>query len=400
MRAGLSGGHDLRLLVGARALFPAMVEAIDAAQHSVHLETYIFDPRGQAQALVEALARAARRGVRVRVLVDGVGTGHVPAAVAALWFDAGVQWEVFSPLGRWGLLLPSGWRRLHRKLCVVDAQQAFCGGINVLDDWLEPGQAPLLKPRLDYAVQVIGPLVADVQSSMQRLWWRAVAAQRLRDADWSAALRAVRASGPPFGRQPRAGRSRAGALAQFLERDNLRHRRRIERSYLRAIGRARHDVLLAHAYFVPGRRMRKALRQAVARGVRVQVLLQSRYENFMQHHAAQPVHHALMRAGVALYAYRASALHGKVAVIDGVWATVGSSNLDPLSLLLAREANVVVHDLNFAQGLRQHLLQAITVDSQRLDPVRWAQRPWRERLLDRVAFGLMRVALFLTGQRY
>jgi cardiolipin synthase len=120
----------------------------------------------------------------------------------------------------------------------------------------------------------------------------------------------------------------------------------------------------------------------------------------MQFHAAQPVHHALMRAGVALYAYRASALHGKVAVIDGVWATVGSSNLDPLSLLLAREANVVVHDAAFAQGLRQQLLQAITVDSQRLDPVRWAQRPWRERFLDRLAFALMRLALFLTGQRY
>lgn len=399
MRAGMSRGHDLRLLVGARALFPAMVAAIDAAQHSVHLETYIFDPRGQAQALVEALARAARRGVRVHVVVDGVGTGPVPAAVAALWFAAGVQWEVFAPLGRLGLLLPSGWRRLHRKLCVVDAAQAFCGGINVLDDWLEPGRSPLAKPRLDYAVQVSGPLVADIQSSMQRLWWRAVAAQRLRDAEWAAVLRAVRTSTPPRTASPHPT-ERTGVWAQFLERDNLRHRRRIERSYLRAIGRAQHDVLLAHAYFVPGRRMRKALRQAVARGVRVQVLLQSRYENFMQFHAAQPVHHALMRAGVALYAYQASALHGKVAVIDGVWATVGSSNLDPLSLLLAREANVVVHDAAFAQGLRQQLLQAITVDSQRLDPVRWAQRPWRERFLDRLAFALMRLALFLTGQRY
>jgi len=201
-----------------------------------------------------------------------------------------------------------------------------------------------------------------------------------------------------------AERASRGMRAIFLLRDNVHHRTHIERSYRRAIARARHEVIIANAYFIPGGRLRRALKHAARRGVRVQLLLQGRYEYFMQYHAARPVYGALLAAGVEIYEYEPSFLHAKVAVIDAhgarPWATVGSSNLDPLSLLLAREANVVVKDAAFARQLRQRLARAMADAGRPLDPQAYAHRPWRERLLDRMAFGLMRAALWVTGKRY
>jgi cardiolipin synthase len=143
---------------------------------------------------------------------------------------------------------------------------------------------------------------------------------------------------------------------------------------------------------------------AARRGVRVRLLLQGRYEYFMQYHAARPVYGALLAAGVEIHEYAPSFLHAKVAVIDAQgdrpWATVGSSNLDPLSLLLAREANVVVRDAAFARELRERLSQAMDSGGGPLDAARYASRPWRVRVLDRIAFGIMRAALWVTGNRY
>jgi cardiolipin synthase len=189
----------------------------------------------------------------------------------------------------------------------------------------------------------------------------------------------------------------------LLLRDNVLHRNQIERAYLKAIGLARHEVLIANAYFLPGRRLRQALVHAARRGVRVRLLVQGRYEYFMQYHAARPVYGILLAAGVEIYQYDASFLHAKVAVVDAhherPWATVGSSNLDPLSLLLAREANVVVADRVFAQGLHLRLSEVIATQS---TPVAESFKRlfWHQRWRDRVAFGLMRLALFITGHRY
>jgi len=173
---------------------------------------------------------------------------------------------------------------------------------------------------------------------------------------------------------------------------------------LKAIGSARHEVLIASAYFLPGRRLRQALVHAARRGVRVRLLLQGRYEYFMQYHAAKPVYGALLTAGIEIYEYAPSFLHAKVAVVDPdndrPWATVGSSNLDPLSLLLAREANVVVADREFAQGLHRRLCHVIDTQSTLVEMGVYSQRQWHQRVRDRIAFGLMRLALFLTGYRY
>ena len=221
------------------------------------------------------------------------------------------------------------------------------------------------------------------------------------------ALQALRTASAQRHAEQQIGQLRgsgAKVRAALVLRDNVRNRARIEKTYLRAIGSARHEVIIANAYFVPGRKLRKALLMAARRGVRVRLLLQGRYEYFMQYHAARPVYGPLLEAGVEIHEYAPSFLHAKVAVVDALgdrpWATVGSSNLDPLSLLLAREANVVVEDTAFARDLRQRLVHAMQHAGRRMDPARYAGRPLRQRVLDRLAFGLMRLALWLTGHRY
>ncbi|MCZ8091941.1 MAG: cardiolipin synthase ClsB [Acidovorax sp.] len=398
--------HDVQLYQGAQELFPALEQAMDAALSDIQFETYIFDFTGAGASVGEALIRAAQRGVRTQLVVDGVGTGRLPEPWAAHLSAAGVQWRVYSPLGTLGLLLPHRWRRLHRKLCVVDGRVLFCGGINVLDDFHDPNHGTLDAPRFDFAVRATGSLVAQASDAMEQLWWRMQAVRDVRKRRLPEALLALRTASAQHHAQQTAGPGQGSppVRAALVLRDNVRNRSRIEKAYLRAIGAARHEVIIANAYFMPGRKLRKALLMAARRGVRVRLLLQGRYEYFMQYHAARPVYGTLLEAGVEIHEYEPSFLHAKVAVVDAQgdkpWATVGSSNLDPLSLLLAREANVVVEDAAFATDLRQRLVHAMQHAGRRMDPARYAGRPLRQRVLDRVAFGLMRLALWITGNRY
>jgi cardiolipin synthase A/B len=394
------GGHELQLLQGSSELFPALVAAIDAAEREVRLETYIFDFTGQSAEVAYALERAARRAVNVMVVVDGFGSAPLPPAWAGRFDQAGVQWRVYAPLGWLGILWLGSWRRLHRKLCVVDGQVAFCGGINILDDFHDPNHGPLESPRLDFAVRVTGPLVAQMHAAMVQLWLRMRAMQEIGRARVADMLQALRAPGAARERLSRTAPGQPRSRAALVLRDNLRNRAQIERAYRRAIGRARNEIIIANAYFVPGRKMRKALVSAAHRGVQVRLLLQGRYEYFMQYYAARPIYGALLRAGVEIYEYSPSFLHAKVAVIDGRWATVGSSNLDPLSLLLAREANVIVEDASFASQLRARLVHAIRGEDQAMDPDNFRQRPLRQRFMEGVALVLMRLALAIQGKKY
>lgn len=402
----LTDGHQLSLIEGGQAYFQRLIEAIDQARSQVQLETYIFDFRGMAVAVAEALERAAWRGVRVWLVVDGVGTGRLPPEWEKRFALAGVQCRVYSPLGALGLLIPSRWRRLHRKLAVVDGQLAFCGGINILDDWFDPRHGRLSSPRLDFAVQAQGAMVQQVQETMTQLWWRLQAVRHARQHNFPEAFSSFRAAGLhlPWSHAGQAAQGQIVARAGLLLRDNVRHRTRIERAYLRAIASARHEVVIANAYFLPGRRLRKALVLAAQRGVKVRLILQGRYDYFMQYHAVRPVYGTLLAAGIEIHEFTASFLHAKVAVVDPQhdrpWATVGSSNLDPLSLLLAREANVVVAEPSFARQLHQRLEAIMRDHCVPVSVEAYNRRPWRQRLRDRIAFGLMRLALFLTGHRY
>ncbi len=394
-------GHSVMLLEGGQAFFPALIAAIDASMSEVRLETYIFQFHEAGERVAMALERAAQRGVRVYLMMDGIGTPTLPAPWAQRLTEAGVMWHRFSPLGALGLLAPGTWRRLHRKLCVVDARIAFCGGINILDDLQDHVLGRQTWPRFDFAVQVQGPLVADVRATMVQFWTRLQATRQFERMQWRGAQQTLRAShDAPPSVVADAVAATLGIHASLLLRDNVRNRNTIERAYRRAIAGAREEVLIANAYCIPGGKLRRALVHAARRGVRVRLLLQGQYESFMQFHAARPVLGALLAAGVEIHEYRDRALHAKVAVVDGHWATVGSSNLDPLSLLLAREANVVLEDRVFADLLRTRLNAAIADHGVALDAASYAARPLRQRFLDRLAFGIMRALLFLTGRRY
>ena len=403
--------HALTLLKGAGELFPALVEAIGAARSEVLLESYIFDFTGAPLAVAEALEQAAARGVTVRVVVDGVGTGDIPPEWQQRWKAARVHWRIFNPAHGWRIFIPRGWRRLHRKLCAIDNAVAFCGGINLLDDLYDPNYGKLDKPRFDFAVRVTGPLVADVHDTMIRLWLRLQVGREARQYDLEATLQAARAASAAgtdmedtdIGGEADALDAGRGAIAALVLRDNVRFRRRIEGTYRLMIAQAHSEILIANAYFIPGVRLQSALLRAARRGVRITLLLQGRYEYFMQHHASRAVYGALLEGGIEIIEYEPSFLHAKVAVMDGAlgsMATVGSSNLDPLSLLLAREANIFIRDDAFAAELRGHLMEAIAHEGRRVDPEAHLKRPLVTRGLAWLAYAIMQFALYATGKRY
>lgn len=336
--------NEVTLLESGAAFFPALIKALDAAQHEVLFETYIFAEDDTAVTVRDALMRAARRGVKVRVLVDWIGTEHRPATrLGAAFAQAGVQYRVFNPWCKRGIA------RSHRKITVIDRSVAFVGGININDDWLcdHADRQRLAAPRWDFTVRVCGPLVAQIHDEAQGQWLRA---GHLRLSQRIALFRDMRR--PPSTSCPNTAR------AAFVVRDNLRNRSTIQRAYLQALGRAKRSVLLATPYFAPGRKFRKALAHAAQRGVDVTLLI-GVGEFRIQDMVAHSFYPKLLDDGIQVVEFRKTQLHAKVAVVDDDWATVGSSNCDGLSLFLNQEANVVVQDERFAATVREHIERAI-----------------------------------------
>ncbi|MCX7897151.1 MAG: cardiolipin synthase ClsB [Rhodocyclaceae bacterium] len=372
-------GNDIELLESGAEYFPALIAAIDRARREVHLETYIYAADATARAVTDALVRAVRRGVKVRVLVDGFGAREFPRRHGEEIVAAGGEIAVYRPEVARLALRRNRLRRLHRKLAVIDGEIAFVGGINIIDDLDTPG----LGPRYDYAVKVRGPLVVAIHRHVQKLW---------RLVGWVSLRR----------RQPlpRTALKQPAALgtmaATFVVRDNLRHRRDIEEAYLAALAAAKKEVWIANAYFLPGLRFRHALIHAAQRGVAVNVLLQGRVEYALLHYATQGLYRHLLAGGVRIWEYQSGFLHAKVAVVDELWATVGSSNIDPFSLLLAREANVIVCNQHFARRLKSSLLRAIANDAVEITHSALAASPWWKRALRWAAYGLVRVLLGIT----
>jgi len=374
-------GNRVQLLETGGEYFPALLEAIAAAREEVRLESYIFANDSTGHQIAAALADAAQRGVRVHVLVDGFGSRGFMQSLGGELIAAGVEVLIFGPEVSPFTLRRHRLRRLHRKLACVDARIAFVGGINIIDDF---DRADRLPPRYDYAVRLEGPLLAPIHDTMRHLW----ALVR-----WTKLGR--RPSKSPH---PVLGDGACGDVsAAFLVRDNLRHRRDIESAYLKAINAAKEEILLANAYFLPGRRFRHALMAAARRGVKVSVLLQGRVEYLLLHYASHALYGALLASGVRIFEYQQSFLHAKVAAIDGVWATVGSSNIDPFSLLLAREANVVVRNRGFARLLSISLQRAATQGAIEVDRENWGRKPPWLRAAHWIAYGLVRLLIGLAG---
>lgn len=381
-----TGNNNVTLLQSGAAYFPALLAAIDGADSEIFFETYIFSGDVVGVQVKQALIRAAARGVRVRVVIDWLGSGRIQSRLLSQEFKAArVNYRVFNPWFRRGVT------RTHRKICVVDRSLAFVGGLNVNDDMYcdYDSSLSLPAPRWDFAVQVVGPLVGIILREVEAQWLRVGHMNLLSRIELYRELRLAPAH-----------ESSEPALAALVVRDNLRNRRTIQRAYLQALGSARHSVLLANPYFAPGHQFRNALALAAARGVQVTLLL-GVDEFKLQDAVARSFYPKLLKSGVRLVEYRKTQLHAKVAVVDDQWATVGSSNVDGLSLFLNQEANVVVRDAVFCQTLRRHIERGIA-DGVEIRLEDFSNIAWYKRLWYGAAYVLYKLVMriFTTGNHY
>lgn len=381
-----SDAHShLRIFHCGVEFFPALVQAIDSARHEIYLETYIFSDDPTGEQVAAALVAAAMRGVIVHLMIDGFGSKEYPKTKLEAMRQQGVQIRIYRPGFLNFRFLRAGIRRLHRKLVVIDRQRAFVGGINILHDFDHGCTAP----RYDFAVGIEGPLVDKVLAAVTSLWWL-VSWSQLKRREKRSSITTQQNARPP---QP------PGIGAEFILRDNLRNRHTIEKAYLSAIHNAKKRIIIANAYFLPGRALLQAIMSAAKRGVEVSLLLQGRVEYFMQHHASQYLYDQLIDAGVRIFLYRPALLHAKVAVVDDNWATVGSSNLDPFSLQLAREANILVREPSFAHALASELQRAMNEDAASVMASERANSSLYKQVVARLSYVTLRVTQQLVVER-
>lgn len=376
----ISGNH-IQLLRNGVEYFPALEQAINEAQHHVYLQSYIYEADQIGLRIGEAMMQAVARGVAVYVLIDGFGSKALTVAYIESLRAAGVHLMIYrQKISPW-TLKKTRLRRLHQKVVVVDDSIAFVGGINIIDDHNVPHQ---IAPRLDYAVRVQGALLPEIANSVKKLWqhlaWRHFHNKPIANLD------------PPTP----SSYPNAGIEAAFVTRDNIMHRRDIEAAYLKAIHSAKQEILIANAYFIPGRRFRQSLLSAAKRGIKVKLLLQGRKEYFLMF-ATHAFYNVFLKNGIEIYEYRKSFMHSKVAVIDRQWATVGSSNIDPFSLFLAREANIFVKDKDFASTLQQDIMMTINDGAYQIQINEWSKGNTVKRALSWLAYGAVRLFLGIIG---
>jgi cardiolipin synthase len=362
-------GNCCTLLRDGVEAFPAMLDAIRSARRTVRLCTYMFFDDAVGEVFGRALAEAAGRGVDVKVLYDALGSWRIPRRFYRRLAAQGVDIRPFKPLSlRWlsgGLI-----RRDHRKLLTADGEVGFVGGLNVAAQWAPKGEGEGWR---DDVLKIEGPAVRLLERSF-RASWRMLYHPRYRRLQELRERRRAR-------RQACSGQTALAVLS---------NRRSIHRAYLHAIGRARRSVLIVAAYFVPDRRMVRALVAAARRKVQVELILNGRSDHPVLHYCTRAYYDRLLEAGIRIYEWCAATLHSKTAVVDEVWGTVGSFNLERTSLRLNHEVNVVFGDPELAQALVRSF-RADAAACREVDPRTWANRPWWQRVLERILYAFRKL---------
>ncbi|MFK3795235.1 cardiolipin synthase ClsB [Pseudomonas sp. NPDC088444] len=346
-------GNSVELLINGEDFFSKVFECIRAARQEVLIETFIIFEDRVGEGLQRAVIEAASRGVRVVITVDDYGTSDLSTAFVQEMISAGVQIQLFDPRPKFMGMRTNLFRRLHRKVVVIDGELAFMGGINYsVDHMADTG----ITAKQDYAVLVRGPIVADIYRSTLNMLGPM-----------------LRTSFKPLDVITR----HAGSARMLLaERDNRRHTTDIEEQYLLAMRSAHQRITIANAYFFPSYRFLRELRNAARRGVKVTLILQGQPDMPFVRMCSRLTYTWLLREGVVIHEYKQRALHGKVALIDQEWSTVGSSNLDPLSLALNLEANLFIRDRALNQQLHDHLQELAAAHSKQVNLKGLAKGQW------------------------
>lgn len=373
-------GNDIKLLINGEEFFPRVFECIRNATKEVIVETFIVEEDEIGFGLQQALMDAARKGVDTNLTVDDYGTWDLSKEFTDALTTAGVKLHIFDPQPKLWRVRLNMFRRLHRKLVVIDQEIAFIGGINYcLDHIAKAGP----DAKQDYAVEIRGPVVADIYQSCKLLLLRGSSRRERRNY-----LR--RAATPPP--EP-LGHVRA----LMVERDNGKHSKDIERQYRLAARVAQHRLLIANAYFFPGYRLLREIRRAAKRKVEVILILQGQPDMPWVTALSRLLYNYLLRSGVVIYEYCKRPFHGKVALMDDKWVTIGSSNLDPLSLSLNLEANVVIEDEAFNQQLYTHLIKLVETDCKRLTLQTAVRGYWWRIPLIFLSFHFLRIFPAIAG---
>ena len=368
LSAPLVEGNNVVELLNGDQIFSAMLAAIRKAEKSITLETFIWSSGQVSDSFIEAMTERARAGVKVHVLVDATGSSRLSRADRARLREAGVELADYNPFH---LFRPFGINhRTHRKLMVVDGRTGFAGGVCLSDDWsgnAEPGHWR------DTHFIIEGPMVAQIQGVFMENWLQA-RSEVLHGDDY-------------FPQLEKLGSMRA----QFFRsgpRDAAEHARL---SYLLAIGAARTNIRLAHVYFAPSAVVLDALLQARERGVKVEVIVPGKVDNYVVDKASRSRWGKLLKAGVQFYEYQPTLFHCKIMVVDDVWVTAGSVNFDERSFRVNDEANLNVLSPELAGKLIESF-EADKAKSRHLTEKNFKQRNWLGRGFEQF-FGLFRSQL-------
>lgn len=365
----LTSGNDVRLLQDGPGTYQAMFAAIQAAQDHINMETYILDDDDVGQRFAQALIEKQQQGVQVNLIHDSVGTHNTPAEFFKRLEESGIQLLEFNPINP--LSARKEWelnQRDHRKLLIVDGRIAFLGGINISSVYSGGSFKQRTRPLTDINptwrdtdIQLQGPVVAELQKLFLATW-KKQNGKPLAEKNY-------------FPKPVNAGRQVVRAIGSSPDEPYSL----IYSTLLSAIGSAETSVHLTNAYFVPDPQLLSYLEAAAQRGVDVKLILPSQTDSWLVFHAGRGYYEQLLRAGVGIYERRGVILHSKTALIDGVWATVGSTNLDWRSFLHNHELNAVVLGTEFGKQL-QTMFDKDLAASEKISLEQWTQRPLHLRL--------------------
>lgn len=360
-------GNKVTLLIDAPATYQAMIKAIRQARDHINLEVYLFADDEIGRTFADLLREKQGAGVQVNLLYDSLGSRRVPPSFFEELRRSGIQALEFNPIdpakARRTWLLT---RRDHRKILVVDGKAAFTGGINIAEIYSESSSGRLLGPKTkmpwrDTHVQIEGPAAAEFQKLFLDAW-----------AEQHGPNLPARNYFPPL-------KKRGDDLVQVIANRPGEKKPAIYLMYLSAISRAEKSVHLTNPYFVPDKQMVKALKEAAGRGVDVKIILPGSSDSGVIFFAGRSFYTELLRAGVRLYERKGAMLHAKTAVVDGVWSTIGSTNLELWSFTRNYEVNTIILQEDFAAQMEE-LFARDAADSKEVHLEEWEKRPLKERI--------------------